>query len=467
MSFLSTLVRIGRNFGRLLNTGRWAYAISSPEVYSDIDSDKAVKQGYNANTAVYSIVTKDAKKFASVPWYVYDKGRAEQKQYRQWPRWVQEHKQAREKIEGNKLADLLARPNPNEGQDAFFAKVRAYYKICGEAFIWLNRGPLDDYRLPDGSLDDMAIDRLPVLQMQVLPSNMMTIIPDPNDPWGVLGYVLECGERVVMRAGDVIHWKNTTLEFDITTREHLRGMSPLKAGALTLDENRAMAKAAKRQADNNGAAGVLIDETLGKPTPEQQSQIKRVIDAKINNNDTSNAVAALQGKWSYLDIARSAKDMMLIEGQVFSWQELCFLFGMPVEFFDRNTTFDNKKQAQVQWVLNEIMPDAKQLRDEINRVLLKAFNLDGRAFIDADFAGMLEIQEALVIVAKQMQDLWCISPDEVREVLNYERLGGDFDEPWVPNGRTPMSKANLDDGGEDIIRELDAQRNRDTGNRDE
>lgn len=451
-------------FGRPLSTSGRVFNLSTPEVYAEIDQEKAIERGFNANTAVYSIVSKDIKKFASLPRYLYSKQKKEMKAF--GPKWLQEIKAAQKIEDGGKLLSLLQRPNQYQGQDAFFATVRAYYKICGEAFIWLNRGDISEYRFEDGSFDDVAINRLPVIEMIPLPSNLITIVPDPENLWGVEGYLLEVGERVIIRKDDVIHWKTVSLDFDAASRTHLRGMPPLKPGARTLEENNSMTNAAMRQAQNNGAAGVLYNKTLDKMTPENQTRLKKVIDSKINNNDVAGAVATLQGDWGYLDFGKSSKDMQLIEGQKFSWQELCFLFGVPVELFDPATTFANKEMAQVSWVINEIMPDCKQLDDEMNRMLLKAFKMESVAYIGTDYTQLPEIQKTITETAKIMQEIWCIAPDDIRDFLGYERLGGDFDEPWVAAGRTPLSKAHMDDGGNDILNQIDNGRNRAGGDED-
>lgn len=123
------------------------------EVYPTIDETKAIQKGFNSNTAVYSIVKKDAKKFGSIPRYVEAKG--------------QEGKEADE-LPGA-LTELLNRPNPYQGQDAFLTLLRAFYKVTGNAFIWLNRGDTDqvqnDALIP---MDDEAHSKMPLLPIQRL-----------------------------------------------------------------------------------------------------------------------------------------------------------------------------------------------------------------------------------------------------------------------------------------------------------
>src|SRR5690606_21280495 len=181
-----------------------------------------------------------------------------------------------------------------------------------------------------------------------------------------------------------------------------------------------------------------------------------VIDAKINNNDVAGSVAMLQGDWGLLNLAMSSKDMEMIEKKKMSWQELCFLFGVPNEFFDTQTTFANKEQAMIQWLTNKIIPACKQFAGELNRTLLKAFNLESVALIAADWSELPEAQKAMVEAAKVMQDIWSVSPDDVRQLLGFEPLGGKFAEPWVPMGCTPISEMN--DGAEEIENEINDRR---------
>lgn len=426
--------------GQPLSVGRTVISLTSPVVYYPVNDNSAIDDGYNGNVAIYSIVNKDVNKFSSIPIFVYAAKKEEQKAHSHpiidLVREVKAFKKFEDKSD---LVTLINQPNPTQGQDAFLATARAYYKICGEAFIWLNRGDLSTYKREDGTFDDMAIDRLPVLQMYVLPSNYVAIIPDPTDMWGVLGYALEVGERFIMRKGDVIHWKNTNIDFDVSSRTHSRGMSPLVPGSKTMAEFDSLSLSSLRSAQNDGAKAVIFDKSMKSMTPTQQSDLKRIIDAKINNNDVADAVATLQGDWGVIDLSMSAHDQQMTERRNYSWKELCFLLGVPNEFFDTGTTFANKEQAQIAWVTNDIIPACKQFNDELNRVLLKSFNLEGKAFIASDYSELPELKKELVKAAKEMQDIWSIAPDDIREVLGYDRLGGLFAEPWVISGRVPLS----------------------------
>lgn len=411
--------------------------VGNPEVYNEINQEKAINEGFKGNTAVYSIVMKDAKKFGSIPRYVYDAGAMEEKAVKKKATTLD-----------NDLSKLLNRPNETEGQDVFFMKVRACFKVTGEAFIWLNRGIL-----ADEVEDDVAI-KMPVLEMYALPSNHVIVYPDES-LWGVSGYALDvAGTKYPLRKVDVIHWKSTSLDFDAFSKPQLRGMSALTPGYKSLQQNNDSTNASVRMYQNDGAKGALTNETLDSLSPTQKSNIEAVINRKMNNNDVKGAVAALQGKWQYLDFGSSSVDMELLQGKELSWKELCFLFGMPYEFFDSHTPYAEKQLAQQSWVTNEIIPDCKQLDGEMNRLLLMAFKLEGKAFIGSDYWDLPEMQTVRKQAAEGLMKLWPVTPNQVLEAIGYEpRDEPEFDEPWIPTGITPLSQMGGDEAAMNAIQD--------------
>ncbi len=410
--------------------------VGTKEVYADVNAENAITDGFNDNTAVYSIVMKDAQKFGAIPRYLYDASKMEEKAYNEGA------------VLENELSVLINRPNEYESQDAFFAKVRAYYKICGEAFIWLNRGDVRQGYDPRTDTffdrDSQEYKKQPVLEMYVLPPTRINPVPDPQNVFGgVTGYVFDLdGAQYPLRKEDVIHWKSTTLNWDATMRTHLRGMPALTPGYKTLQQNNDATDAASRMYVNDGSKGVLSNETMGKMTPQQQSQVKSLIDTKINSNDVKGAVATLEGKWLYQAINGSI-DMQLLEAKKLTWQEMCFLFDVPYELFDPETTFANKEQAQKGWVSNSIIPACKQLDGELNRMLLVAFGLEKTAFIACDYSELPEMQLDLAAIVTALTPAWWMTPNEKRMKMEEERIDDpQMDEVWVPSGITPLSQMN-------------------------
>lgn len=419
-----------------------------------MDAAKSITEGFEKNTAVYSIVMKFASKFGSIPRYVYDAKKTEQKS-------INKNETLDDK---NPLVKLINRPNPYESQDAFFTKLCAYWKTTGEAMIFLNRGDISQYLNSNNVYDsaaDKVIDTMPVLEMYVLPSDKVNPVPDPDDIFGCLGWVLDYGAgKMPIRKNDLIHWKMPNLKFD-TLSSQLRGFSPLEAGARTLTQNNTMTDAAVRMAQNDGARGVMINKTLGaSQNPIQQAQVKKTFDEKINSPEVKGQVAALQGDWVYENFGQTAVDMQLLEAKNMSWQELCFLLSVPYELFDSKTTYANKEQAQKGWVSNDIIPACKQLDGELNRSLLKAFKMEGTAFIASDTSDLPEMQKDMAQLATALNQAWWLTPNEKREIMSEESMpDATLDEIWPPSTVSPLSESGMDAQLQQTQMQIDAFRN--------
>lgn len=414
------------------------WATGTQAVYPDYNNNYPVQNGFSTNAAVYSIVKKDSKKFGSIPRYVERKG--------------QEGKAEAERIEGP-LMELLNRPNAYEGQDAFFSKVRAYFKTCGEAYIWLNRGDTDlligDDLVP---IDDLAHSKKPVLEMYVLPSQDVVVAPDPENPYGIIGYSLQSRPDIKFRAVDVIQWKDLNLMWDSYTRVQVRGMSPLRPGRKVVTANDSATDMTVAMNQNGGARKAMANKSMAKMTSEQQSQLNAVMDSKVNNWTAKGGVAAFQGEWSVLDLGMSSIDMDVLKGKAFTMQELCFLLGMPYELFDAQTTYANKEMAQKGWVNNEILPDCKQLDCELNRALPKAFGMEGVAVICSDFDTLPELQDDKKALVEWLSKA-PLSANEQREVLGYEESDEDGADKIIIGTQSLESIAS-DDGGQEIMNSL-------------
>jgi len=429
-------------FGRVPKDGTQTsiWSTGTKAVYPEINNGNVVNQTFNNNAAVYAIVKRDSKKFGSIPRYVEKAG--------------QEGKAEDDRLTGA-LTDLLNRPNKFEGQDAFFTKVRAFYKVCGEAYIWLNRGDtdalVDDELVP---LDDLAHSKKPILEMYVLPSQDVVVIPENDNPYGIAGYSLQSRPDIKFRQVDVIQWKDINLNWDSYTRVQLRGMSALQPGRRVLTANDSATDMTVAMNQNGGAKVLIANETMAPTDPKQASQLKDVVDNKINNIYAKGTVAAVQGKWSAHQLGLTSVDMDILNGKEYTMKELCFLLGTPYAFFDSHTPYAEKQLTSRDWVNNEIMPDCKQLDGELNRFLPKAFGMENTAVICSDFDALPEMQED-----KKTQIEWLtkapISTDEFREAIGYDPSGEEgADKILIPSGMATLDSITQTDGGEEILTSL-------------
>jgi phage portal protein BeeE len=320
---------------------------------------------------------------------------------------------------------LLERPNEKQSHFAFFKLVYSFYKVCGEAFIWLNRGDVTQMVDDQGNLverSDKEYQAMPIVEMWIIPPADIAVIPEGDDPFKVKGYQLVNNPSIKFNKLDIIHWMDLNLEWDEFSRPQLRGMSPLKPGYKTLTADNSFIDSMVRMAQNDGSKAIAYNKSLQQPNPQQQTQIENVFSDKINNKDRKNSVAALQGDWGLLDLGMTSVDMETLDARAFIYKELCFLLGVPYAFFDSQVTWDNAKARAIEWIYGEIKPDVNELNAELQRVLFPAFGLTNQqAKLCTDFDDLPELQED-----KDKQVSWLnkapLTGNERREALGYDEL---------------------------------------------
>lgn len=452
---------IGKIFGRRAGIGLASW-LGAKEVIPEFDQHKAIDEGFNASTWIYAIIAKNAKKFASIPRYVYDEKKLMEEKAAKVP--YQTKAVNINKLFDSDLNNLLERPNEYQGRSQFLCALYAFYLACGEGFIWLNRGDRL-MRVENGQLvyrSDEELDKLPVLEMYVLPTQFVTVKSDPANVFGISSYCLEvAGVKIPFRKNDIIHWKDLNLKFDPTTGEHLRGMTRLKPGGATTTENKELVKGAVRRQQNDGAKGILVTKNgVDEITSGQESQIRSVVNAKVNNNDIRGAVAFIAGlELDYINVATGSEYLNDVKVRVKNEQELCALFDTPhLLFVPTDATLANLENAKKNWINDAIIPPSKELDDLLNLRLLPAFGLFGKAKIISDFTELPELQQDMSKMVTALGSAWWVSPNQKLIAMGYEaRTEQEFNEPWITGGARPLSKVIRgfeDDGFDDLDEEL-------------
>lgn len=422
--------------------------VTQPAVYPDSNTINYIERGYLKNGSVFTIVSKVASKFGSIPRYAYKikdqkaardiKAVVKQKGFKLSQLKELNIKAYDEQIVDNKFSQLLQNPNPMMGQDEFYELCCVNRMVTGNCFIWLNRGDIT------GKTDRQA-DAMPVLEMFPLATGYVEIVPDPENVFGLLYYQFKVnGVRWKIRKSDMVHWKAPNPEFDGVTRKHMYGPSPLRAGAKWLTEDETGTDSTVAAYQNDGAKGVLFQTANPNPSPTQKAEIDAVINRKLNSRDMRGAVVALQGTWDYADLAQTGQEMERMNGRDRAFVRLCNLFGAPAMLFDTNTTFSNVEQAEKALVTNLVAPYAASLRDAMNAKLLPAFGLTASYTHDIDISQLPELQTEMKDLATTLSMCWWWSPNQKLKAQNQDESSDpNMDKVWIPNNLVLMDDAAL------------------------
>ena len=407
-----------------------------------------INEGYLGNADVYSIVSFLARKAASIPWYVYEmnpgeKARTSLMRYKQlskgitnpgaYERAIIERKNAYSEniIMGSPLANLLERPNSYQAQDQFFENLFGYHFLSGEGNIYGNDGTIG------GAFSELNI----------LPTQYLDIYPDPKDVYNILGYKLLVGGGVNLDKANVMMWKTWNPDFNVTTRTHLRGLSPLRAAYKTLRMSNNAADASATMTGNGGAKGAITPRPLGNIVPnfsvEQAESIKRAVNEYINGVDNKGRVAVLQTPWDYMNFGLSSVDMELVNTLRMSMHQWCRGFGLPAVLFDVDTSsYNNYQNAMRDLITNTIIPKCCQLRDELNKFLVPRYGEN--VFIDFDITALPEMQQDMERMVRSLRDANWLTFDEKRIAMNYQERNGAFDYAYINQGLIPIEQAIMD-----------------------
>lgn len=408
-------------------------------------------EAYSSNSDVYAIVSFLARKAASIPWAVYkvkkgEKAKVSLHRYKHLSKGVGyqgaleraiiERKSALDEVQvtDGELAKLLMNPNSSQSQDQFFEQLFGYRFLTGEGDIWGNDG---------------GFEKSKFVELQILPTQFLGIITDPNDLYGITGYKLMVGNGVTLRKDQVCMWKSWNPNFDSYTREHLRGLSPIKAAWNLYLMGKYSQEAAAQMMKNGGAKGALVPKySAGQPvptiTPEQASKMQEQLNIRVNSVDQKGAVAMLQTPWDYLQFGMSSNDLDLVGTMKYSLHQWCRVFGMPTVLFDADHTADNNYQnAMRDLVTNTIVPMCCQLRDELNKWLVPRMG-DTSVFLDFDIQALPELQKDINQLVSGLSQASWLTMDEKRIAMNYEPKGGEFDMAYVNSGIVPLGQAGMD-----------------------
>jgi len=178
---------------RWTGTGFTLWAGDNPKEY--------IEKGYAGNSTIYSIVTTCARKFSSVPWYVYKakkpssvkRIKALTGSYAEGALFNAQRIKSEEfdEVEEGPMNDLLNRPNGYQSFGEFMEQLLAFKMVTGSAPVFLNKGAVGDK----------------VLGMYVLPTQYVLIRPDAsltyiNEAWYTI-----TGSNYPIPIDQLLYWK--------------------------------------------------------------------------------------------------------------------------------------------------------------------------------------------------------------------------------------------------------------------
>ncbi|SEA58969.1 phage portal protein, HK97 family [Arachidicoccus rhizosphaerae] len=419
-------------------TTYWNTALSIP----NMDKELFVNSGYLKNAMVYSVVNKIAKTGSQAPLQPYKV--VNEKAYQKYKSLTHagmemtkdvmfsallERSKAFELLpESHELSKLLQNPNRQQGQTEFIRNALGMKLITGDAFI---------YGITIGRKKRVG-------ELIVLPSHMMTIIPEEGKMIpGPLRYEFSYGGNVYrFNPDEILQSKYWNPKWDVLGSQ-LYGLSPLHAGWLSVQSDNDARLAGIELLQNRGPRGFVSWELppvagntdLKAVTKEAAGRIKE--EWRQLSKEYKDQLAIIFGKATWMQTGLTNTDMGILDTSKFTQSDLCNLYGVSEKLFNNpdDSKFNNLKEYKKDFISNVVAPELFGLRDDLNRKLKTDWGYkDENVVIDFDISVYKELDEDKKELAAWMDIAGCFTENEKRIILGQDAL--DYD----PEGKNLMDK---------------------------
>ena len=305
--------------------------------------DTYIKQGYQRNATVYSLINIITKAATTIPLHVYEKtNEGDYKRYKALRSGTLDstslykssllRKRALIELEGTPLHELLEKPNATQSYASWVTELIAFRKLTGNGYIY-GIGP--DSGAMAGKFKEMYV--MPSQIMEIISGGIMQPVKE---------YTIEYNGTHRIPAELICHIKDFNPYVD-GTGSHLYGQSPLQAGLRALTTNNEAVTTGVKYLQNQTARGILMSEE-GDLNEVQAQQLKDKFRRQHQGSEKAGDMLITPKKLSWLNFGLSAADLSLIEQYNASVKDLCNIYGVPVQLLNNtdSSTYNNMKEAK-------------------------------------------------------------------------------------------------------------------------
>jgi HK97 family phage portal protein len=261
-----------------------------------------------------------------------------------------------EPIEGfNPLKNLLARPNPEQGQYAFLEELNTHFHVAGNAFIHKVRS---------------GVGR-PV-QLWNLRPDRMTIVPGPDGNVSRYEYKIGDAKPKPVPAEDIIHLKEPDPLDDYW------GLSRIAVLARQGDIDNAMSDFVRTFFLNGGQPiGALM--VKGKVRRTERQRITQEWRDEYSGVQGWHAIAVISGDAEYKEIGARPDRILGLEALTdLTESRICAAFNIPPEVVGvriglKRKTFSNYKEARESLWKDNLAPHYRRVGDALTHGLAPEF----------------------------------------------------------------------------------------------
>jgi len=165
-----------------------------------------------------------------------------------------------------------------------------------------------------------------------------------------------------------------------------------------------------------------------------------------NNPEDLSKIAGISAEVGFTRISLTTDELKPFEYLQYDEKQLCNVLGWSDKLLnsDAGAKYDNVSQFRKQVVTDNILPDLQLLAESLNNEFLPLFKGYKGTEIIYDISELPEMQEdteKMVNWGVQLLDRSVINRDELRDVLNFNKLGGNMEIYTVVNDLLTLDEA--------------------------
>lgn len=405
-----------------------------------------VRDGYQQNDIVYSIIRLITDKAKLAPFHVYKVvDEAAAKKYKSlmkqpdkinnWKEVKDLHKKAFELYTGDsRLNELLKYPNEEDTWGDLIEQWCGFKLLTGNSFIYA--------KMIEGGNNDGK-----PFELYALPAQYMAIIANVEVfPPVRVGYQLYYGKMWTFDTKEILHDKFANYAWNVTGNE-LYGQSPLMAAARTLTRSNEAKTAAVASFQNGGPAGVLFmnDDRFDPTSGTQQAQALKKAVSEKGGSANFNSIAVSGYKVDWKQIGLSPVELNIIESEKWDMKSLCNIYGVPSQLLNDadNKTYNNQREGEKALTLRCAIPLLDAITENLNRKLHSDWGYRGtNIYVGYDIQVYQELEANKTEQVDWLDKAWWIPPAQKLEIMGIKAPdyvpAEELEKIYVPSNLQPL-----------------------------
>ena len=404
-------------------------------MYLSTKGVQAIKEGYSENNAVFAVQEWKANKVKSVPFVLYKvKNAKAAKHYKAlmsrpsadtFRKAIEVKEKAFDIVEEHAVLTLLNNPSLTHGRGEFFKLEIIYRDLTGSSYIWMEPQPSGGIRL------------------ELLPSTEVELLGGPMGlPQGIQ---LRNYPDLKIPYEQVIHTRHANPVFDVSGG-HLYGQSKLTAINRVLTKYKNGQDAEVELFENRGGRGIIT------PKDNEQADMDEAAVQEVQNRLNTKLTEGGAGKvvansipLDFLNSSMSPVDLNILQSLSDAKKDICSVYGIhPLIFGWDQGKYDNMNEARKMSLIDGVISDMEDFKDNLNNKLLPAMNATGY-YLDYDYQALPEMQADLAALTDRLNKAWWLTVDEKRVEMDFPATGDmNGGTVLVPANLTPISDVGLD-----------------------